>query len=111
MKEIPLKLLDNGNRSSKMFEERQEIPKQTAYTQAKQTFKAKAFSAAAPKQFAVSKEKGLDYGVGDRVRHMKFGEGTVTQITEGGRDFEVTVEFDTAGVKKMFAGFARLVKL
>ena len=111
MKEIPLELLDNGNRSSKMFEERQEIPKQTAYTQAKQTFKAKAFSAAAPKQFAVSKEKGLDYGVGDRVRHMKFGEGTVTQITEGGRDFEVTVEFDTAGVKKMFAGFARLVKL
>ena len=111
MKEIPLELLDNGNRSSKMFEERQEIPKQTAYTQAKQTFKAKAFSAAAPKQFAVSKEKGLDYGVGDRVRHMKFGEGTVTQITEGGRDFEVTVEFGTAGVKKMFAGFARLVKL
>ena len=111
MKEIPLELLDNGNRSSKMFEERQEIPKQTAYTQAKQTFKAKAFSAAAPKQFAVSKEKGLDYGVGDRVRHMKFGEGTVTQITEGGRDFEVTVEFDTAGVKKMFAGFARLIKL
>lgn len=111
MKEIPLELLDNGNRSLKMFEERQEIPKQTAYTQAKQTFKAKAFSAAAPKQFAVSKEKGLDYGVGDRVRHMKFGEGIVTQITEGGRDFEVTVEFDTAGVKKMFAGFARLVKL
>ena len=111
MKEIPLELLDNGNRSSKMFEERQEIPKQTAYTQAKQTFKAKAFSAAAPKQFAVSKEKGLDYGVGDRVRHMKFGEGIVTQITEGGRDFEVTVEFDTVGVKKMFAGFARLIKL
>ena len=72
---------------------------------------AKAFSAAAPKQFAVSKEKGLDYGVGDRVRHMKFGEGIVTQITEGGRDFEVTVEFDTVGVKKMFAGFARLIKL
>ena len=111
MKEIPLELLDNGNRSLKMFEERQEIPKQTAYTQAKQTFKAKAFSAAAPKQFAVSKEKGLDYGVGDRVRHMKFGEGIVTQITEGGRDFEVTVEFDTVGVKKMFAGFVRLIKL
>ena len=111
MKEIPLELLDNGNRSLKMFEERQEIPKQTAYTQAKQTFKAKAFSAATPKQFAVSKEKGLDYGVGDRVRHMKFGEGIVTQITEGGRDFEVTVEFDTVGVKKMFAGFARLIKL
>ena len=111
MKEIPLELLENGNRSSRMFEERQEIPKQMAYAQAKQAFKTKAFSTAAPKQFAVNKSKGLDYGVGDRVRHMKFGEGMVTQITEGGRDFEVTVEFDTAGVKKMFAGFARLVKI
>ena len=111
MHEIPTELLENGRRSSNMFEEKREIPRQNAYTQAKQAFQTKAFAAAAPKQFAVSKEKGLDYGVGDRVRHMKFGEGTVTQITEGGRDFEVTVEFDTAGVKKMFAGFARLVKL
>lgn len=111
MHEIPMELLENGRRSSNMFEEKREIPRQNAYTQAKQAFQTKAFAAAAPKQFAVSKEKGLDYGVGDRVRHMKFGEGTVTQITEGGRDFEVTVEFDTAGVKKMFAGFARLVKL
>ena len=42
---------------------------------------------------------------------MKFGEGTVTQITEGGRDYEVTVQFDTAGVKKMFAMFAKLEKV
>lgn len=56
MKEIPLELLDNGNRSSKMFEERQEIPKQTAYTQAKQTFKAKAFSAAAPNSLQSAKK-------------------------------------------------------
>ena len=111
MHEIPMELLENGRRSSNMFEEKREIPRQNAYTQAKQAFQTKAFAATAPKQFSVSKEKGLDYGVGDRVRHMKFGEGTVTQITEGGRDFEVTVEFDTAGVKKMFAGFARLVKL
>ena len=64
------------------------------------TFKGKGIFCGCAKTVAVSKEKGLDYGVGDRVRHMKFGEGTVTQITEGGRDFEVTVEFDTAGVKK-----------
>ena len=57
------------------------------------------------------KEKGLDYQVGDRVRHIKFGEGTVKGILEGGRDFEVTVEFDTAGVKKMFATFAKLKKI
>ena len=63
------------------------------------------------KQFAVTKEKGLDYTVGDRVSHVKFGQGTVKVITEGGRDYEVTVEFDTAGVRKMFAGFAKLKKL
>lgn len=50
----------------------------------------------------------LDYSVGDRVRHIKFGEGTVQEIKSGGRDFEVTVNFDTAGVKKMFASFAKL---
>ena len=42
---------------------------------------------------------------------MKFGEGTVKVITEGGRDYEVTVEFDSAGVRKMFASFAKLQKL
>ena len=42
---------------------------------------------------------------------MKFGEGLVTAITEGGRDYEVTVEFDRFGVKKMFAAFAKLQKL
>ncbi len=53
----------------------------------------------------------LGYKVGDRVRHVKFGAGTVQNIVSGGRDFEVTVEFDGAGVKKMFASFAKLVKI
>lgn len=52
-----------------------------------------------------------DYAVGDRVRHIKFGEGTVADMINGGRDYEVTVDFDTAGRKKMFAGFAKLVKI
>ena len=53
----------------------------------------------------------LAYGIGDRVRHVKFGEGTVIDIKDGARDFEVTVEFDKAGTKRMFASFAKLVKL
>ena len=53
----------------------------------------------------------LGYGVGDRIRHIKFGEGTVTGVVAGGRDFEVTVEFDSCGVKKMLAGFAKLKKV
>ena len=62
-------------------------------------------------QFGVNSGEGLSYGVGDRVRHMKFGEGTVTAITEGGRDYEVSVDFDSAGTKKMFASFAKLQKV
>lgn len=53
----------------------------------------------------------LDYVEGDRVSHMKFGQGTVKNIAKGARDYEVTVEFDGAGVKKMFASFAKLKKI
>ena len=52
-----------------------------------------------------------DYAPGDRVRHTKFGDGTVLTLEKGKRDYEVSVDFDTAGVKKMFAGFAKLVKI
>jgi len=54
---------------------------------------------------------GLNYGIGDTVKHIKFGTGIVTNIVEGGRDFEVTVDFTGAGVKKMFATFAKLKKV
>ncbi len=52
-----------------------------------------------------------DYAEGDRVHHQKFGDGTVVLLKNGGRDYEVTVDFDTAGTKKMFASFAKLEKL
>ena len=42
---------------------------------------------------------------------MKFGVGTVTEITQGGRDYEVTVEFPEHGVKKMLSTFAKLTKV
>ncbi|MDO4187795.1 MAG: UvrD-helicase domain-containing protein [Lachnospiraceae bacterium] len=57
------------------------------------------------------KADSLEYTVGDRVKHIKFGVGKVLSIVDGGRDFEVTVEFDRAGVKKMFAAFAKLTKV
>ena len=67
----------------------------------------------AGKNFSSAATRGgsLSYKVGDRVRHMKFGEGEVLRIVEGGRDFEVTVDFDRAGTKKMFASFAKLKKI
>ena len=63
------------------------------------------------KEFTVNRELVLDYGEGDRVRHMKFGNGTVTQLVKGGRDYEVTVDFDRGGTRKMFASFAKLKRL
>ncbi|MCR5641052.1 MAG: UvrD-helicase domain-containing protein [Lachnospiraceae bacterium] len=67
---------------------------------------------AATRNFGTKIEKkALDYGEGDRVRHPKFGEGEVISINDGGRDFEVTVEFDTVGRKKMFASFAKMTRV
>ena len=63
------------------------------------------------KTFTVEKQDHLDYEEGDRVSHQKFGTGTVAEIKDGGKDFEVTVDFDRAGRKKMFASFAKLKKI
>lgn len=115
LKEIPMELLSTGAVFTKDKEEPE--VKVSAYMQAKQAFKAKPFGGSTPysqspaKSFGKPSGKGLDYKTGDRVRHIKFGEGTVTAIIEGGRDYEVTVAFDTAGTKKMFAAFAKLEKI
>lgn len=53
----------------------------------------------------------LDYGIGDTVKHIKFGVGLVTALTKGGRDYEVTVDFGNLGIKKMLSSFAKLEKL
>ena len=53
----------------------------------------------------------LGYGEGDRVKHMKYGEGTVEQIVKEPRDYKVTVVFDRAGQKIMYASFAKLKKV
>ena len=66
--------------------------------------------AAPAKNFGAGPAGSLDYAVGDKVRHIKFGAGTVTNIISGGRDYEVTVLFDTYGVKKLLASFANLKK-
>ena len=113
VEEIPVDLLDGYVRKSAT----EQMPKQETFRKAKQAFKAKPFTwnsqEASMQTYAKMKEQGatLDYVVGDRVSHVKFGEGTVLSIVEGGRDYEVTVDFDTAGTRKMFALFAKLKKV
>ena len=48
--------------------------------------------------------------MGDEVSHVKFGTGKVLEIKDGGKDYLVTVDFPSWGVKKMYASFARLRK-
>lgn len=114
IEDIPKELLAERERakpaeaSAPEKRERGETKARAAYRQMRETFKTKVM---AQQQFEVRKSEHLSYGVGDRVRHIKYGIGTVQAITEGGRDYEVTVNFDRVGVKKMFAAFAKLVKV
>ena len=115
VKEIPKSLLKGEIYEPKTLEEKLGVESMPVFAKAKQTFRStptytpvsnqKSFSSAS----TVGKE--LEYQVGDRVRHVKFGEGEVKAIVEGGRDFEVTVDFDNVGTKKMFAAFAKLKKI
>lgn len=114
VKEIPQELIQGNTWEPKPRDEflgerpisnRQKMQKMKKTPLAAQTYQA-------AKDFGTKiQKKSLDYGEGDRVKHIKFGEGTVVQINDGGRDFEVTVEFDGAGRKKMFASFAKLQKV
>ena len=106
MKEIPKDYLQQGCEVKK--EKTLDMPKNDSWREMKRNFLEKP---KAVQQFTVTKASSLEYGVGDRVKHIKFGEGTVMEITEGGRDYEVAVEFDHFGRKKMFASFAKLKKL
>ena len=72
---------------------------------------APSYTRPAPSGSAASGAFTPDYKVGDRVRHMKFGAGTVTEMEKGGKDYEVTVIFDGAGEKRMFASLAKLRKI
>jgi DNA helicase-2/ATP-dependent DNA helicase PcrA len=45
---------------------------------------------------------------GDRVRHSKFGQGTVVSTQPNGNDIEVVVAFEGAGVKRLLQSFAPL---
>ena len=109
VREIPRELVELGHTVQNRKPSASETPSpKSSYMQMKQNFHAKVFQ---PQNFKVTKASSLDYGVGDTVRHIKFGVGIVKEIVEGGRDYEVTVDFDKAGTKKMFAGFAKLKKI
>lgn len=84
-------------------------PRTVTYQQSQTSHKP--FASSSVKQFAGNQMGTLDYGVGDAVKHIKFGVGIVTDITKGGKDYEVTVDFPNFGIKKLLSSFAKLTKV
>lgn len=107
IREIPRELVELG-REPKERKIMAMPQSNNTYARMRQTYSKNTFS---PKTFEVKKAEGLSYGVGDTVRHIKFGTGTVLAVVDGGKDYEVTVDFDKVGIKKMFASFAKLKKV
>ncbi len=115
--EIPRELVDLG-REALPERKTDNMPRNTAYQQMRADFRKPAYSTAQtaapafrPGSAVGTPEGGLDYEVGDTVRHVKFGTGMVLNIVKGGKDYEVTVDFERFGTKKMFAAFAKLQKI
>ncbi len=93
------------------------VPESKAVRQRPKAIYKKPSTDESKKPFIANLSKGMpaasvkpDYQAGDRVFHVKYGEGTVKSVEPGPRDYKVTVEFDDHGQKIMYAAFAKLVK-
>lgn len=128
VREIPSNLLDNTLPASKRYEDDRigsfegfdprpkAIVRPRTTAKADKPFIAKDMSrlnqlAGLQKGMAYQAPEALDYQVGDRVSHIKYGEGTVLAISQEPRDYKVTVAFDQAGQKIMYASFAKLKRM
>ena len=87
------------------------VPKTTPESEKPFIAKASAFGGLMKGSDIASASAGEDIKKGDRVRHIKFGDGTVLNIVQEPKDKKVTVQFDTAGQKIMYASFAKLKKI
>lgn len=111
VKEIPGDLLDNRPPAPKYKPIATPVPRKTAAENKPYIAGGGVGSLSA---MGIQKGAGVaaggkpDYDAGDRVKHIKYGEGTVTALEPGPRDYKVTVDFDESGQKIMYAAFAKL---
>jgi len=125
VREIPEELLEGNLPKKTFFEEptpsrAKEVMHTTPFgyvkpkaviTQSKNKPYASANGMSALKKGSDFGKTTVDYAVGDRVSHIKFGVGEVLEIKELPNMTEVTVEFETVGCRVLSAAFARLTKL
>lgn len=114
VREIPTELMDNKPQAPKLKPIAVSAPKRTAAENKPYIAGGGLGSLAAA---GIARGAGAvtggkpDYDIGDRVTHVKYGEGTVLDLEPGPRDYKVTVDFDDAGQKIMYAAFAKLQKI
>ena len=125
VKEIPVALLDNTVPSLRQGRQKEQeeydfrpkaIIRPKATAPARKPFIAQGIGAlnnlaGISKGGTMEAPQDLDYEEGDRVRHVKYGEGTVLSLKKEPRDYKVTVMFDQAGQKIMYASFAKLKRV
>lgn len=63
------------------------------------------------KDIPIPKNITIDFKIGDTIKHFKFGNGTVLEIEPAGADFEVKVDFENFGIKKVMANLSKLKKV
>lgn len=86
------------------------VPKQTATFRTQADYKGggiKSYKSNIPSPKNVT----LEFEIGDKVRQLKYGIGTVKEINPAGADYEVTVEFPQIGTKKFMANLSKLKKV
>jgi DNA helicase II / ATP-dependent DNA helicase PcrA len=66
---------------------------------------------AAPRRSSLVEEPSHGLRLGQRVRHMNFGEGVITDAEGSGAHARVQVNFDSEGSKWMVVAYARLVEV
>lgn len=124
VREIPPTLLETPNQiTDDALEQEKELFVKKAVPRMKPSYQLKSTPGKMDFNFIFDKKTGvgskqsfstnaeaLAYDIGDRVRHIKFGVGMVQEIIPAGADFEVAVDFEKCGVKRMFASFAKLKK-
>ncbi len=129
VKEIPAALLDNTPSGLKRTEQEAARPAQEKFDPRPKAIVRPRATAPARKPYiaqgigalnelaGISKGSAIgapavpDYTEGDRISHVKYGEGTVLSMQKEPRDYKVTVLFDKAGQKVMYASFAKLKRV
>ncbi len=96
---LDISVLDNINKATKFKDFKESI---------QEANKEKIFFG---KELILQKPKNIDLNVGDRVNHIKFGNGIILEIEEIANDYRISVDFDKFGIKRMSLAFAKLSKI